>query len=53
MGFNLTKTDYMYVANTPRGSDFSRYVRPPPLRLPLRSARTLTLTRTLCLLLLR
>lgn len=24
MGFNLTKTDFMYVANTPKGSDFSR-----------------------------
>jgi hypothetical protein len=29
MGFNLTKTDFMYVANTPKGSDFSRYSTPP------------------------
>jgi hypothetical protein len=28
MGFNLTKTDFMYVANTPKGSDFSRYTTP-------------------------
>lgn len=30
MGFNLTKTDFMYVANTPKGSDFSRYSTPLP-----------------------
>ena len=29
MGFTLTKTDFMYVANTPKGSDFSRYSTPP------------------------
>jgi len=28
MGFTLTKTDFMYVANTPKGSDFSRYSTP-------------------------